>query len=73
MIVLWEIDLRHIKYDWPWWKPGLFIGAWAGGRTWRLWWWMFSVSYYPSPGIKEFFDHVPFACWAGSARERRTR
>lgn len=29
-----------------------------GRTTWRIGWGLWSLSYYPSPGLREFFNHV---------------
>jgi hypothetical protein len=44
-------------------KPFLFRGVWDGQKTWRIGWGLWSLSYYPSPGIREFFEHVKNTQW----------
>lgn len=58
MILLLSQDVRDHGSGRFNWKPNWFSGAWQGGRTWRICWGLWSLSYYPSPGCKEFFDHV---------------
>ncbi len=63
MIVVLEQDGRSRNGSRFNWTPHLFRGRWGGGPTWRFGWGMWSISYYPSPGIKEFFDHVEHTEW----------
>ncbi len=57
-IVILEQDRRRHANALPWWRFGWFRGCWAGGRTWRLGWGNWSICYYPSPGLHDFFRHV---------------
>lgn len=58
MILIFEQDARdHGKGRFNW-RPGWFRGKWKGRTTWRLAWGLWSLSYYPSPGLRDFFDHV---------------
>ena len=72
MIILIEFDARPIdpsdRYYCPWWRPGLYKGFWDGGKCWRVWWWFIAISCYPSPGIMEFFEHVPKTGWFRRSR-----
>ena len=58
MILAFEHDKRKFT-----WKPGRFRDRWHGGTTWRIWWGYWSVSYYPEPGLREFFDWVEHTDW----------
>jgi hypothetical protein len=58
MIVIFEMDTRGyngVRFNW---RPGRFRGRWKNKRTWRVWWGFWSVSFYPSPGLHDFFKHV---------------
>lgn len=58
MILILEQDNR--PYDgmrWRW-KPYIFRAPWGKGRTWRVVWGFWSLSYYPAPGLYEFFETV---------------
>lgn len=59
MILIFEQDVRSRpgvgRFAW---RPNWFKGRWDGGTTWRIGWGLWSISYYPSPGLRHFFDHV---------------
>lgn len=58
MIVIIEQDLEdHGSGRWNW-KPHFFRGRWGDGRMWRLAWGLWSISYFPSPGLRKFHDHI---------------
>jgi len=40
------------------WQPRLFAGPWGSRRTWRVYWGFWSLSYYPEPGLRDFFRHI---------------
>lgn len=59
MILIFEQDTRtHPGVGRFAWKPSRFTGKWDKGRTWRVSWGLWSISYYPSPGLRSFFDRV---------------
>jgi hypothetical protein len=58
VILVFEHDSRDHGSGRFAWRPGLFCGRWGGGRTWRLSWGVWSISYYPSPGLRDFFARV---------------
>ena len=64
MIIIFEQDLRTApdgsKFRW---HPHAFRGTWNGKRTWRIGWGLWSISYYPSEGLKPFFEHVEDTEW----------
>jgi hypothetical protein len=39
-------------------KPTLFKGLWKRKLTWRIVFGIWSISYYPEIGLKEFFEHI---------------
>jgi hypothetical protein len=58
MIVIFEHDHREYGDRRWWWIPGGFRGNWHGRSAWRIWWGFWSLSFYPEPGLSEFFDYV---------------
>lgn len=58
MILVFEQDTRPHRGKHFDWRVGWFRGRWKGKTTWRLCWGMWSLSYYPSPGLRDFFDYV---------------
>lgn len=62
MIFVLEMDVRRHNGKRFSWRPGRFVGPWyvpwTGKRTWRVWWGFWSLSYYPSPGLHDFFDYI---------------
>lgn len=40
------------------WRPLLFRGPWHAGRTLRIAWGVWSLTYFPEEGLKDFLDHV---------------
>jgi hypothetical protein len=66
VILCLEQDLRRHNGRWFNWKPCWFSGSWRNKRTWRFGWGMWSVSYYPEPGLRDFFDHVEDTAWQGA-------
>lgn len=54
MILILEQDTRD-PFEWV---PELFISEFDKKRTWRFMWGWWSLSYYASPGLKEFTEHV---------------
>lgn len=70
MILIFEQDSRDHGNGRFNWRPSWFRGRWQGGTTWRFGWGLWSLSYYPSRGLRDFFDHVE-ACeteWCKSSR-----
>ena len=63
MILVFEQDSRRRRGRRLTLRPVLFRGRWNGQRTWRLCWGMWSVSAYPSPGLREFFETAGRGCW----------
>ncbi len=63
MILIFEQDTRKhpdrtgrdVRFAW---RPDWFSGYWDGGTTWRLSWGLWSLSYYPSPGLHDFMRHI---------------
>lgn len=58
MILIFEQDKTIRNGKRFTWRPLLFRGTYANGRTWRLCWGLWSISYYPAPGLRSFLDHV---------------
>jgi hypothetical protein len=58
MILLLEQDTRKHGNKRFLWKPFWFKATWKGKKTWRIGWGLWSISCYPEPGIKEFFDYI---------------
>jgi hypothetical protein len=58
LILVFEQDLQDHGQGRFNWRPSLFRGRWSGGLTWRVAWGLWSLSYYPSPGLRQFFDHI---------------
>jgi hypothetical protein len=58
MILILEQDTRSHGHGRFAWRPFLFRGRWHGRLTWRVGWGFWSLSYYPSRGLRDFFDHV---------------
>jgi hypothetical protein len=58
MIVIFEMDVRKYSGKRFNWRPGWFSARWNEGKMWRLAWGFWSLSSYPSPGLKDLFDHV---------------
>jgi hypothetical protein len=58
MILVLEQDTRrHSGVAWNW-KPLRFVGTWKGRKTWRIGWGLWTLSYYPEPGLRDFFEYV---------------
>lgn len=61
MILILEQNVRpyprNIGKRW-FWRPGFFRGIWKGMRTWRICWGLWSLSYYPEPGLHDFFEYI---------------
>ncbi len=58
MILIFEQDIRKHEGKRFVWKVSLFKGDWQFKKTWRIMWGLWSLSYYPSKGIKDFYDHI---------------
>lgn len=54
MILIFEQDTRD-SFEWI---PELFVSKFGKKRTWRFVWGIWSLSYYASPGLMEFIEHV---------------
>jgi len=67
MILVLEQDTR--SHGVPWWRTWFslffFRGSWREGRTWRIGWGNWSLSYYPESGLRSFFQHVESTRWYG--------
>ena len=63
MILCVEQDVRRHDGCRFRWTPTWFSGSWRNKRTWRFGWGMWSISYYPEPGLSDFFDHVERTKW----------
>jgi hypothetical protein len=63
MILIFEQDTRERDGKHFCFKPMLFNGAWRSQRTWRIGWGLWTLSYYPEPGLKDFFDYVENTQW----------
>lgn len=59
MIIIFEQDKRdHGKGAFNW-RVGFFKRPWRnGGHSRRFCWGLWSVSLYPEPGLKDFFDYI---------------
>lgn len=68
MILVFEQDIQDHGDGRFLWRPSWFVGDWQGGRNWRLAWGLWSLSYFPSPGLRRFMDHIAAgkAEWRGS-------
>ena len=53
-----QIDCKYFRF-----KPMLFKGIWHSRRTWRIGWGIWTLSYYPEPGLKEFFQYASETQW----------
>ena len=62
MILIFEQDKRPHQSKYFDWKPGYFTGAWKTKRTWRIYWSLWSLSYYPEEGLRDFMDHIEEGC-----------
>ena len=58
MILILEQDVRPQADIWFWWRPRLFKGSWKDRKTWRVGWGFWTISYYPEPGLNDFFNHI---------------
>jgi len=58
MVFTFEQDLRPHDGKRFNWRPSWFSGSWRGKRTWRLAWGLWSLAYYPEPGLRDFFRYV---------------
>jgi hypothetical protein len=58
MILVFEQDLTPRNGSRLSWRGSWFVGRWDGGRCWRVMWGLWSLSYYPSPGLRSFMDHI---------------
>ncbi len=58
MILIIEQDTRlYHNRRFTWW-PKRFVGPWDAYKTWRIYWGFWSLSYYPEPGLRDFFRHI---------------
>jgi hypothetical protein len=58
MVIVFEQDVRAHGAGRFRWRPRLFRARWRGRRTWKLAWGVWSLAYYPEPGVREFFAWV---------------
>jgi hypothetical protein len=58
MILILEVDARPRDGRRFTWRPAWFRASWHGERTWRIMWGIWSASYYPEPGLRDFFDYA---------------
>ena len=58
MIIVIEHDVRRHGGRRFAWRPGYFSGIWNGKRTRRFMWGLWSLSYYQSPGLNDFFRYI---------------
>lgn len=58
MILVIEQDTRKRDGRRFTWRPTLFKGFWKDRKTWRIGWGLWSLSYYPSPGLRDFFRYA---------------
>lgn len=63
MILIVEQDTRRHDGRRFTWRPGVWRGVFQGKRAWRVWWGVWSLSCYGSPGLKDFLDHVQYTRW----------
>lgn len=54
MILIFEQDTRD-PFQWV---PELFVSTFDKKRTWRFVWGTWSLSYYASPGLKDFMEQI---------------
>lgn len=69
MILIFEQDLREHCGRRFGWRVSWFRGRWGDGWTWRLAWGLWSLSYYPSPGLRPFMERIEAGLteWHGDA------
>ena len=74
MILVIEQDVRAHNGRRFTWRPLLFRGLWSGQRTWRIGWGLWSLSYYPEPGLRDFFRWIEGknTRWRGAMCQRRS-
>jgi hypothetical protein len=58
MILIFEQDIRVHDGRRFIWTPSWFVGRWEGKTNWRLMWGLWSISYYPSAGLRPFMEHI---------------
>lgn len=58
MVLIFDQDFRKHDGRRFSWTPGLYTGRWGPGRTWRVWWGLWSLSYFPEEGLRPFLDRV---------------
>jgi hypothetical protein len=58
MILVFEQDARDHGSGRFSWRISWFKARWGDGRTWRIGWGLWSLSYYPAAGLRPFFDRV---------------
>lgn len=58
MILIFEQDKRPHQSKYFDWKPGIFKGTWKSKKTWRVYWGLWSVSYYPEKGLNDFMKYI---------------
>ena len=65
MIIIFEIDKRKRKGKRFNFKPCFFRGYWRNKKCYRIGWLIFSFSYYPEKGLRDFLEYNRFenACW----------
>lgn len=71
MILIVEQDTRDHGQGRFAWRPTLFRGRWQGRTTWRVGWGLWTLSYYPSPGLRDFMDWIEAGNteWRGPPKE----
>ena len=58
MIFVFEIDItKRNGRRWSW-DFSFFRDVWDKGKTWRVGWAIFSLSFYPARSLRQFFDYV---------------
>ena len=58
MILIFEQDTQDHGQGRFGWRPHWFRGRWGAGWTWRLAWGLWSLSYYPSEGLRAFCERI---------------
>ncbi len=58
MILILEQDTRKRNGKRFTWKPKLWKFPWHGKRSWRFGWGVWSLTYCPEPGLRDFHDHI---------------
>ncbi len=58
MILIFEQDKRPREGKKWTWRPMIFRGSWKNKKTWRVGWGLWTLSYYPESGLRDFFEYI---------------